>query len=219
MIRKHIPDSITSWVFTGFSLDSDNGLGIAEPQTLIVKQNFFIKLNLPYSIRWGEILKVDISVFNYVAERKLNLSVDVELFTDEADPDFEFIDKTSRCNYKSSTDISRKNIISVAQNAASPTFFFIKPLKTGKIKLNVKAVGQMPKKLVDAVEKEILVEHDGNTHYGNHPILVDLTKGGFDSLVYEFQFPNEAIPKSVKLGASVAGDLIGPLLLDVSNLM
>lgn len=218
LLRKNVPDTITSWVVTGFSLDEENGLGISEPQTLVVTQNFFLKLNLPYSIRWGEILQVEILVFNYVPDRKVNLSVDVELFTNESDPDFEFIDKKIKCKYETSTDNFRSNLISVAQNSMATTSFFIKPLKSGKIKLNVKAIGQQVK-LVDAIEKEILVEHEGITRYDNQAVMIDLVKGSFGSRRYEFDFSNETIQKSVKVGASVVGDLMGPALLDVSGLM
>lgn len=218
LLRKRVPDTITSFVVTGFSLDKEHGLGISEPQTLTVKQNFFMKLNLPYSIRWGEVLKVEVSVFNYVPDRKVNLSVDVELFTNEADPNFEFMDKSSSCKYVETLNNSRRNFLTVAQNSMSTTYFFIKPLKSGKIKLNVKAVGQQVK-LVDAVEKELIVEHEGITHYGNQPVMINLDTGDFDIHKYSFDLPSETIPKSTKVGVSVAGDLLGPALLEISNLM
>jgi CD109 antigen len=225
VIRKHVPDTITSWVITGFSLDEENGLGISESQSLFVKQNFFLKLNLPYSIRWAEILRVEVSVFNYATKGKLNLSVEVELFRDEIDPDFEFIKKNthSKCTYETLTINSCSEIKSVAQNSMSTVAFHIKPLKTGKIRLNVRAVGtqagEKQVKVVDAVEKEILVENEGISHYQNHPVMIDLVKGDFDSYGYVVEFPKETIPKSVKVGVSVAGDLIGTVLHDVSNLM
>ena len=218
MFHKHAPDTITSWVVTGFSFDHENGLAISDPQNLLVKQKMFIKLNLPYSIRWGEILKVEISVFNYVPDRKFNLSVDVEMFRDEDDPDFEFIDVQSKCVHKKSTDNSRQKLASVAQNSMKTVFFHIKPLKVGKITLNVKAIGQQMK-LVDAVEKMLLVESEGITQYENCPVFIDLNKGVFDSFMYTFTPLEFSVPKSVKMGVSIIGDLMGNTLLDVTNLL
>lgn len=216
--EKTVPDTISSWSLTGFSIDPKLGLGISEPQTLFVKQEFFVKLNLPYSVRFGEILKLEIIVFNYVSNRKLNLSVNVVLSTDDTDPEFEFIDKKSKCVYKSSGDVERENLVSVAQNSMATTYFYIKPLKAGKIRLKVKAVG-VQVAVVDEVEKEFLVEHDGITDYRNHPVMIDLVKREFDSYDLHTMIPDYAIQKSIKTGASLMGDLIGKPLLDVSNLM
>lgn len=40
----------------------------------------------------------------------------------------------------------------------------------------------------------------------------------FDSRQIEFEIEN-AIPKSIKMGANVVGDLFGPGLVDATNLM
>jgi CD109 antigen len=217
-LQKRVPDSITSWIVTGFSLDKENGLGISDPQSLIVRQNLFIKLNLPYSIRWGEILKVEVTVFNYVPDRKINLSVEVELFTEEDDQDFEFIDARSKCVYETSSDTSRKTLISVASNSMSSTSFFVKPLKIGEIKLNVRATGQQLK-IMDEVEKKILVESEGITQFTNHLELIDLSKGAFEAKSVRFTVEDDAIPKSVRAGVTVDADLMGSVLMDVTSLM
>jgi hypothetical protein len=183
-----------------------------------VKQDLFIKLNLPYSIRWDEILKVEVTVFNYVPDRKINLSVEVELFTNEDDPDFEFVDARLKCIHETSTDTSRKTPISVASNSMSSTSFFIKPSKTGEIKLNVRATGQQVK-IMDEVEKKILVESEGVTKFTNNPMLIDLSKGAFEAKLYRFKVEDNVIPKSVRAGVTVDADLMGSVLMDVKNLM
>lgn len=219
-LYQHVPDTITSWVFTGFSLDKENGLGISEPKSLFVKKKMFIKLNLPYSIRWGEILKVEVLVHNYIpeSERKINLSVDVKMLRNEDDPDFEFIDSKKKCVYESSEDSSRMKLVSVARNSMSTTFFLIKPLKVGKIKLSLQATGQQVE-ISDHIEKEILVESEGITIYNNHPVMIDLVKGEFDANSYELKLSNEIVPKSIQMGVSLDSDLMGKPLVDVSNLM
>lgn len=77
-LSKTVPDKITSWDITGFSMHENFGLGIAKPQKLTVSQKFFIMINLPYSIRVGEILKVEIQVFNYYS---MPYDIDVTLFS------------------------------------------------------------------------------------------------------------------------------------------
>lgn len=217
-LPKQAPDTITSWVITGFSLDQENGLGLSEPQSLFVRQSLFIKLNLPYSIRTGEILKVDVTVFNYIPNRKINLGVEVEMFTDQYDPEFEFIDYRSKCIYEVSSDTSRKTLISVAPNSMSSTSLFIRPLKEGKIKLNVKATGQQAK-IMDAVEGELLVENEGITKYVNNPVMIDLSKQSSITNAYHFLPREDIIPKSLRFGIALDADLMGNVLMDVQSLM
>jgi CD109 antigen len=47
-----IPDTITSWIVTAFSMSAQLGLGLDQTAAKITAfQTFFIKLYLPYSIK------------------------------------------------------------------------------------------------------------------------------------------------------------------------
>lgn len=218
ILRKTVPDTITSWVVTGFSLDPETGLHLSEPQQLYVKQDFFIKLSLPYSIRFGEILKVQVDIFNYVKEREPNLSVDVTMSMDWLELDFEFLERTSKCGYETLSVNESTKAVSVAQYSSASTHFYIKPLKVGKIKFCIKAVG-VQVDVIDEIEREFKVEYDGVTTFINKPILIDLDRKEFDSLNYEVLLDDNMIQNSLKVGASVIGDMMGPVLVDVSKLM
>ncbi|PSN57619.1 hypothetical protein C0J52_00529 [Blattella germanica] len=66
-IRETAPDTITSWIITGFSVDPVYGLGLTSaPGKLRVFRPFFISLDLPYSVIRGEIVAIPIVVFNYM---------------------------------------------------------------------------------------------------------------------------------------------------------
>jgi CD109 antigen len=78
---KKVPDAITSWDVSAFALSNTIGLGIAEPLKLTVMQGFFANLNLPYSIRVGEILKVEVLVFSYFSDQAAAFNVDVTLYS------------------------------------------------------------------------------------------------------------------------------------------
>ncbi|KAL7011303.1 hypothetical protein ACKWTF_014220 [Chironomus riparius] len=65
-----VPDTITSWHISAFSVHPQNGLALMDPQELTVKNEFFVKFALPYSIRYKEVLRVDVLVFNYVKSNK-----------------------------------------------------------------------------------------------------------------------------------------------------
>lgn len=73
-------------MITGFSIDSIYGLGlIEEPRKLKVFQPFFVSLDLPYSIRRGEIVAIPIVVFNY-----MDKDVTAEVTLENTAQEFEF---------------------------------------------------------------------------------------------------------------------------------
>ena len=66
-MTKKVPDTITSWIITGFSIDPVTGLGLTQtPRKLNVFQPFFVSTNLPYSVKRGEVVSIPIVVFNYM---------------------------------------------------------------------------------------------------------------------------------------------------------
>lgn len=67
--KTTVPDTITSWITSAFAMNEAEGLGVA-PTTakLEVFRPFFIRLNLPYSVKRGENLALQVLVFNYMPE-------------------------------------------------------------------------------------------------------------------------------------------------------
>ena len=52
-----------------FCLHPEAGLGVAAPDTLLVSQDFFAELSLPYSVKRGEVFPLNITLFNYIEVR------------------------------------------------------------------------------------------------------------------------------------------------------
>lgn len=91
-LQKKVPDTITSWLITGFSVDPVTGLGLTKrPSKLEVFQPFFVSLDLPYSIKRGEVVAIPIVIFNYLPEDLE--SVEVTLHNE--DQSFEFTELTN----------------------------------------------------------------------------------------------------------------------------
>lgn len=90
-IHKKVPDSITSWVITGFALDPINGIGLTQqPKHLRVFKPFFVSVDLPYSVKRGEVLSVPIVVFNYMGS-----STNAEITLHNVEQDFEYVEMTN----------------------------------------------------------------------------------------------------------------------------
>lgn len=97
-MNKKVPDTITSWVITAFAVDPVSGLGLTErPKMLNVFQPFFVSLNLPYSVKRGEIVSIPVVVFNYM-ERDTTAEVTLHNVENE----FEFVELDNEIKDESS---------------------------------------------------------------------------------------------------------------------
>jgi CD109 antigen len=219
-----VPDTITSFIVTGFATSHNKGLAIAQKQKITVFQEFFIKLFVPFSIRLGEVLKVDVTVFNYISKQKRKFNVKVTMFNDEGQ--FVFVDATANgrvCNIveKAGEEKQTKSVDVPSDDGAS-THFLIRALVTGDIQLKVRASATTSIK--DEVEITIKVEHEGITKTDNVPYLIDLRDKSTDSFEFSLPIPSldeGTIWKSIHIEASAVGDLLGlgSSLQNVQNLM
>lgn len=218
-LKKSVPDTITSFIVTGFAIHPDNGLAIAASKKITVVQEFFLKLFLPYSVRFGEILKVDVTVFNYITKTKKNMvNADVKMSINEEE--FEFIDaKTegSTCKITALDVEHQTKPVSVPKDGGASTFFLIRALVTGKIKIKVRATAA---KQADEVEMDMLVEHEGMTKSDNKAILIDLRAKDNANFPFDLAFATEkVVHNSIVIEASVVGDMLGPALANIHTLM
>ncbi|KAK6016257.1 Alpha-2-macroglobulin family protein [Ostertagia ostertagi] len=84
------PDTITSWVASAFAINDNSGLGVAPTTSkLRVFRPFFIRLNLPYSVKRGEKFALQVLVFNYMEKEQ---DVTVTLKHDDSSG-FDFLNK------------------------------------------------------------------------------------------------------------------------------
>lgn len=66
-IKEIVPDTITGWSISAFSINNDSGLGVIDyPVSLSVLKSFFVSVNLPYSIVKTETAIVEVFVHNYL---------------------------------------------------------------------------------------------------------------------------------------------------------
>ncbi|XP_023190444.1 complement C3-like [Xiphophorus maculatus] len=124
--EKHFPlrDSITTWQFTGISLSRTLGLCVAEPLEVIVRKEFFIDLQVPYSaVRWEQ-LEIEAILHNYSPD---SITVRVELIEEE-----------NMCSSASKRGKYRQEVRVGSQTTRSVPFIII-PMKEGEHNIEVKA--------------------------------------------------------------------------------
>jgi CD109 antigen len=210
-----VPDTITSWIITAFSVDPVHGLALTKlPSKLNVFQPFFVSTNLPYSIKRGEVVAIPISVFNYL---ELDTEVDVTLFNSEQEFDFVDVNEDEdRVRRKRGLEAERKKKTFVKSNEGSLVTFMIKPLKVGYIKIKASAESDIAG---DGVERYLLVEPEGVTKYENKAILIDLRNSQNFNTKIAISVPPNVVSDSVKIEASATGDVMGPTLENLDKLM
>uniref|UniRef100_A0A3Q1IWP6 Uncharacterized protein n=1 Tax=Anabas testudineus TaxID=64144 RepID=A0A3Q1IWP6_ANATE len=124
-----LPDSITTWQFTGISLSRTHGICVADSLEVIVQKKFFIDLRLPYSAVRGEQLEVKAILHNYSPDP---ITVRVDL-------------------------IEEKDLCSAASKRGKyPVPFIVIPMKHGQFPIEVKAAVK-DSWLSDGIMKKLLV--------------------------------------------------------------
>lgn len=209
-IRKRVPDTITSWIITGFAIDSEHGLGLTKtPTKLQVHQPFFVSLNLPYSVKRGEVVSVPCTVFNYLPQQ-----ADVEVTLENMHDEFEFTDDTFIVD---ETGFSRKKKVTIMSQDGATVTFAIRPTKVGLISLKVVATSPIAG---DAIVKTLNVESEGVTRFVNKAIFVDLReKQQIDPIKVIVDIPKDALPDSTRIEISCIGDLLGGTINNLQKLI
>ncbi|KAH8412667.1 hypothetical protein KR009_004419 [Drosophila setifemur] len=205
---KTIPDTITNWVLTGFSLHPQKGLGITDEKVNIKTfQPFFVSVRLPYSVKRGEVISVPALVFNY-----LNKQLDVELTLDNQDGEYEFVDASNEVI----GDQKRTQTIRVGASEAAGANFLIRPKVIGNILLKFTAISPLAG---DAVHKALKVIPEGITQYQNRAFFVNLKDTGAFKNTFELEVPEEIVPDSEHVEFGLVGDILGPVVKNLENLL
>lgn len=212
--KAKVPDTITSWILSAFSLNEEFGFGLSTGKTSVrVFRPFFIKLNLPYSIIRGEIVNIQAVVFNY-GKRPVSAIVTMENKNDE----YDFVEAANDIDDENlSSAKSQSRMINIDPQDGSPVSFLVKPKKLGQIEIRMIARTDLAS---DGISKRLLVKAEGQTQYINKALVLDLP--GTQSTVshnFSIDVPENAVPGSQKVSVSAVGDIMGPGLSNVDDLL
>lgn len=207
ILKRKVPDSITEYVLTAFSIDPEVGLSILnEPKILKVFQPFFVSIQLPYSIKRGETVIIPFTVFNYQ-----DFSISAELIIQNEFNDYEFIEPIEN------DQKTNKIQLNISANGNKTIRVSIKPKKVGKIP--IKAIA-MYGEISDGMMKPLIVEPEGTPQYINKSILIDLReKQEFDPTTVSIEVLPEAVPDSTRVEVHCVGDLLGGTIKNLERLI
>lgn len=204
-----VPDTITTWIITAFSVNENTGFGGLEfAVELTVFQEFFISTFLPYSIKRSEIVAIPAVLFNYYP-----INLETEVVMENNLKEFRFIDSN---NNKIKDTQREKQQITVPSNSGKEVTFYIQPLKTGLIEIHLTAKNDFFK---DGIAQTLLVEFDGLVEYQNHDLYVSLKDNENFTTFYMTSIPSNVVPDSEYLKLSISGNMLLPTLENLQDLV
>ncbi|XP_071086862.1 CD109 antigen-like [Haliotis cracherodii] len=209
-IQSTVPDTITSWVATAFAINRRSGLGVAPTSAkLQVFRPFFVSLNLPLSVVRGEQVVLQASVFNYLpTEQKVTIKL-------KNNRQFKSVVICSGEENKLTSDPQRQSYL-VRPGEAKAVYFPIVPSIIGDVDIEVSA--RTPA-AADAVKRQLRVKAEGVRRERNIPVLVDLTSESEFSKTIKVSSPPGLVEGSERVRLTVTGDLLGPSLDGMENLL
>ncbi|OQV19069.1 CD109 antigen [Hypsibius exemplaris] len=202
--RRQVPDTITSWVCSAFSLNNDVGLGITrESSKLKVFRPFFAVLNLPFAIVRGETANLEVLVFNYL-DQDQDVTVTLEIHGQD------------KSGNRMTAEPRVKKVTVKSQDSVS-VGFPVKPEVVGDMEIKATAVSDMAG---DSLMKKLTVRPEGIRQQFNAPLFVDLRKEKSFSADVLIPLPKaDIVPGSEKLVFSAIGDLLGPTIYGIDSLI
>ncbi|KAK7133996.1 hypothetical protein R3I94_015754 [Phoxinus phoxinus] len=201
-----VPDSLTSWVAFAIVMSENLGLGISAPAELTVFKDFFLALNLPAFLIRGELLLLEVNLFNYMDE---DLEVMVVVAESLA---FEFVSPDNR-------DFSMNNVrkVFVLSQNITTLLFPIRVTALGEIPISVKATSIYSS---DWVYKTVLAKPEGLEKSSTQTLFLEFpVNQNTVSRTMAFSFPADVVSDSQRASVSAVGDILGPSIGNLDSLI
>ncbi|XP_018342836.1 PREDICTED: alpha-2-macroglobulin-like protein 1 isoform X2 [Trachymyrmex septentrionalis] len=211
-VERTLPHTITDWIGYTACVSPTHGLGIAPPTTITGFQPFFLDYSLPYSVKRGEMLRMKVSLFNYM-QHSLPVKIKLE---DATGLDLHLSHAVASFCVKPRDSVVHE--------------YILRPRVLGDVNITVSASIDSdyaepcgPEVLVytrDVIVKPILVLPEG--------FPVEMTKSAFicpkdfsdDSIItWNLDLPNDLVPESARAYVSLIGDILGPALENLDKLV
>ncbi|XP_052000318.1 complement C4-like [Xyrauchen texanus] len=205
--KIYTPDSITTWEIQALSLSPSHGFCVVEPVDLHVFKHLFISLRLPYSVKCFEQLAIVVVIFNY---SKLERELIVHMKQVEG-----------LCSPGASSTSSYVRINLDPESSQTVTFPAV-PMKTGEIPIIIELYDKEDYKLLDAIQKMLLVKNEGVVIRDEQTYFINLNGRSDKTFFINGLFPNNTVPETdvnlfVKLEEELFGQSTAVPLLSPSN--
>jgi hypothetical protein len=210
-----LPHTITEWVGNGFCVNTKSSIGVSEPFKITAFQPFFMSFTLPYSMVRGESVDIPVSVFSYLASGCLLVTVAVE-----RNVAFDLVGNSS-------------TQLTVCARTTETFSFRIVPRQIGRLNFTVQASSvpaftsaesntiENPEVATaeDKVTRQLLVLSEGKEEEYTRSVYVCSSSEKASSGSWSLTLPDDVIVDSVRTRINVIGDVMGPALSGLDNLL
>ncbi|XP_050089959.1 CD109 antigen-like [Anopheles aquasalis] len=197
-----VPHSATSWYITGFSIDTDYGLGIVkQPIRFSTIKIFFILDHLPKSIKRYEAVRLHFTLFSTLNEE---FEATVEMFNTKNQT--QFVDE----NGQDTGEVTASKNVDVPANSDAPVSFLVKPMKLGELEIRLNAsilqglISDSFKKIIKVLPEDLKIGEGTNTTHIQH--------GSNLNTSYEIPYSIKKIGEngSIEVGLTISPDTEAP---------
>uniref|UniRef100_A0AAG5D6V6 TEP1-F n=2 Tax=Anopheles atroparvus TaxID=41427 RepID=A0AAG5D6V6_ANOAO len=204
-ISEIAPDTTTSWYVTGFAIHPVYGMGIIKkPIQITTVQPFYIVENLPYSIKRGEAVALQFTLFNNLAQ---DHTATVKMYNVANQTEFIECSEVLSCTKSAS----------VPALAGKPVSFFVKSRKLGEMVVRVKAT--ITHDVTDAIEKVIRVMPDSLVKRDMESRYIGYNSYSNETFRLTLNIDKRADAGSPKIIFSLYPDLLTPVSENLENLL
>lgn len=222
ILEKTVPDSITTYIVAGVAISPGGVLTLSKQHQLKVSKNFYVSFDLPHLTRLKEMIKIEVFVTNGQPEA---INVDVALHRNEDNfemrKDFEYIQIISKCSALGhDLETEQHQQLSMSPNTIEMVSFIIRPLKSGQIRIRVRATIEDHDDFFDEVVKDLNVAQEGFTAYREDQYIIDPSKVlELEFPTFDLWIPGDAPANSINIEGSVVTELLSENLLDARKIM
>ncbi|XP_076081497.1 CD109 antigen-like isoform X1 [Mytilus galloprovincialis] len=210
-ITAVLPDTITAWVASAFVVNKRSGFSLSNSAAKIVGfKDFFISLNLPYSVIRGEEVALQVNLFNY---QNTNMSVLIVL---KKNDDFQNVVKTVNGTQQLMFSKTQSENTFVLAGESTSVYFPIVPRSLGPIYIEVTAQSS---EAADGIRRELLVEPEGVLQEYNTPVILQVNHSHPVQSNVSVPMPLSVVDGSQRIRVSVMGDFVVPTLHNLDRLI
>ena len=211
-LQLSAPHTITTWIAEVICSSEEQGMTVSNKSSLVVTQDFFADLSMPYFVKRGEILPINISVFNNV-DRGLPMKLSLR----ESD---EFkVDASSQavCVPASSNEIKSFVIKASELNEVNVT---VEAKITDEASVECDGLAGEAEGFTDVLQKPVQVKPEG--------FPVEIVSSSFQCKeegevasqpLKEMVLPEDLVEDSERAWVMVTGDIMAPALSNLDKLL
>ena len=208
-----VPDSLTSWTLSAFSLHPTQGVAVAPPPPpLAVTQLLSLRLSLPPSAIRGERLRLRAALYSTLPRA---ITATVRLLLDDC--------PAEGCALRLDGGAATQTVSLAAGAAGAPAagglFFDVTPVRLGVVRVRLSASADGGGGEGDALSQPLTVMCEGLPGEAARSALLNASDPRSAPLRLAAPPPPGALPDSVRTTLRVTGDVMGPSLQGLGQLL